>query len=513
MADSPSKPQPAHPRRAHAERLPSGSLSPSASLTGSLSPRHMLGTDQSAWARLAVVVALLGLLALSYHQVAGLPAAWASQATGTTAASQKVQAQAQAQTLATKLSQTQAGSHSQGSGQAQTLAGFTASHRPKHHRHHRAAASSQQHQQPSHVHAHSGAATADGSGAARTPAAIAATARGAVSAPDPDGPALYTMTFAAGYKPSDVCVLVASWRRFEPSSKLVLFVNDEDVGAFEEAHPGVVVLGTEEPTFPGPYAICKHRFLVLAQYLKEHWRDMDGVLFIDARDAAFNAPFWTSPWVSSTLRADAVAVVLEGGIGDDGEPRLLPIKGEKYNRKWVQDCHGKAGLERVGSLPVFNAGSAYGTAAAMYNFSLLITELLVQTFPAPLCNDQGLLNWMIHALAPDGLPFKHEVQAPGQGPIYTAAYGLPVEVDESGVAHVFRSDPVSGARTASYTPALLHQYDRDELLENAIRAANGCPPALPAAVRRCQRRWYCRLWTRLIGRPAGSRRRLGEQLG
>jgi hypothetical protein len=130
---------------------------------------------------------------------------------------------------------------------------------------------------------------------------------------------------------------------------------------------------------------------------------------------------------------------------------------EGFNRQWIDDLYGEAGLLRLGAGVVSCSGVTFGTREGMERYLVAMADEVRAHLPPLGAHDQAIHNWL---LATGRLPEATSVPN-GHGRVLTMGAQRHIEVADDGT--VLNHDGT--------VPAVLHQYDRHVDLAPTLLAA------------------------------------------
>lgn len=204
------------------------------------------------------------------------------------------------------------------------------------------------------------------------------------------------------------------------------------------------------------------------------------VFFTDVRDAVFQA----SPFAAAAARGPVTSNALDRSVAApakedaasaaarspgevargfyaflEARPRTVAECG--WNAGWVRDCHGDAGLAKVGSHVI----SCSGTSLATWDAAVVYAQEMAGVLATNPCErngaDQGVHNFIVHggglgeALAKAGLPDRVVV--------VDNEFGFVGTVQSMALLRRDRAGRLLNDAGAPY--AVVHQYDRSAALE------------------------------------------------
>jgi len=183
------------------------------------------------------------------------------------------------------------------------------------------------------------------------------------------------------------------------------------------------------------------RYAEYLRYLRAH-PEYAHVMLSDLRDVIFQRDPFADP-------VDRLEVFLE-------EPDVT-FAVDGFNRRWIGDLYGDAGLAQLGAGVVSCSGVTFGTRDGMEAYLATMADEVSAHLPPLGAHDQAIHNWL---LATDRLPDATRV-ANGYGRVLTM--GAQRHIDVTDDHTVLNHDGT--------VPAVLHQYDRHVDLAPALLAA------------------------------------------
>jgi hypothetical protein len=271
----------------------------------------------------------------------------------------------------------------------------------------------------------------------------------------------YVLGLARTMSPIQLCPFVRSWKTFSRETEIILF-SDEKI-PFLEGLPGVSVVVVRSPKSLSWY---NWRFAVYGGFLRACRKCTMGVMFSDVRDVVLQSDVWQNPSVIDAVRTETVIFTLEGDLLEVGSS-LVSLRHQPLNKEWIETCLAEKYINATLEGAVSCAGTIIGGSAAMFKYAQQFLKVLFE-IAQPTCNDQGVHNFLINYMKVfNQLSFNARALQNGESPIYTIGFGLPVSIDVLAKVHVTR-----GVRT--FTPCVLHQYDRSPSLFANLTSAYGC---------------------------------------
>ncbi|HEY3673395.1 MAG TPA: hypothetical protein VGN51_20840 [Acidimicrobiia bacterium] len=185
------------------------------------------------------------------------------------------------------------------------------------------------------------------------------------------------------------------------------------------------------------------RYDCYRRYLRER-PEFTHVLISDLRDVVFQG----DPFVDPPTGLEVFLEEPESTFAVDG-----------FNRRWIDDLYGSAGVQTLGSQTVSCSGVTCGTREAMLAYLDAMCEEVDQHLPPLGAHDQAIHNWLLY----HGGLGEPAIVANGYGRVLTMGEQRTVDVAPDG--RVLNRDGT--------VPPVLHQYDRHVDLAPRLLAGLG----------------------------------------
>jgi hypothetical protein len=196
--------------------------------------------------------------------------------------------------------------------------------------------------------------------------------------------------------------------------------------------------------------ITAARFLAYREFLRAHASEYARVLVTDLRDVVFQA----DPFLADT--GPSLACFLEHGD--------VTIAEQAHNARWIHNCYGPPGLERVGRFPIICSGTTMGPVEAMLGYLGRLSQEALTIRSRQLLvfgDDQGMHNHLIWTRQLDDV----HLFPNGRGNVLTLAIVPQERIRFDAVGRLLNDDGT--------LPAVVHQYDRFPLLTALLGARYG----------------------------------------
>lgn len=184
------------------------------------------------------------------------------------------------------------------------------------------------------------------------------------------------------------------------------------------------------------------RYAHYYDFIRVHAPAADKILLTDIRDVIFQDDPFDAP-------VSGLEVFLE--------EEFLAIGKDPHNARWIQNLYGRRALERIGSMTTSCSGTTVGDRESILDYLQAMTESIVWRRRPMGSHDQGVHNHLLRS----GRLSHADVVRNGHGRVLTMGAMQHFERDASG--RVLNAD--------GSVPAVVHQYDRHQVLRRELLAA------------------------------------------
>ncbi|GMH87822.1 hypothetical protein TrST_g8529 [Triparma strigata] len=248
---------------------------------------------------------------------------------------------------------------------------------------------------------------------------------------------------AQGINDAQLCVFVASLRKFSPASEssIVLFMDEVSPKAQEilDKNAATAIVFNKREIKMGDMHPSTYRWPMITDYINDNQRSIDMVLLADVRDMAF--------------QGDPFSIVTRPGLYVFNGVESMTIGQDGWNGGWVKDCFGNGVFQQLYDKKIICSGVSLGTIDSILSY----LDLMASTMGTPSfaqCErngvDQGVHNVLIHTDKLTGSIYKYDQMS---GPVAN------MQAKVMSLTSDFRV-----VNNANGDVPIMHQYDRYETL-------------------------------------------------